>query len=203
MAERGQADLRAVDLQSQVAQEVQSHHFGASLRPPGWAGSTIRAGFALRSHPLGSLPASQSPEPRGGAMSTTYLHSTATTAKPIQPPAFARTRRALIRLQAAQITRRIVDEHSAQPTPSHGRRPAFARLDELTERYAAIGGEPPDLLGRRRSSAPSARSGSGCRPATRTGCAASSTRTDRARPPPRDRWRLQRPAARGSRETPR
>ena len=84
-------------------------------------------------------------------MSTTYLHSTATTAKPIQPPAFARTRRALIRLQAAQITRRIVDELSAQPTPSHGRRPAFARLDELTERYAAIGGEPPDLLGRRRT----------------------------------------------------
>ena len=84
-------------------------------------------------------------------MSTTYLHSTATTAKPIQPLAFARTRRALIRLQAAQITRRIVDELSAQPTPSHGRRPAFARLDELTERYAAIGGEPPDLLGRRRT----------------------------------------------------
>lgn len=32
-------------------------------------------------------------------MSATYLHSTATTTKPIQP-AFARTRRALIRLQA-------------------------------------------------------------------------------------------------------
>ena len=84
-------------------------------------------------------------------MSTTYLHSTATTAKPIQPPAFVRTRRALIRLQAAQITRRIVDELSARPTPSHGRRPAFARLDELTDRYAALGGEPPDLLGRRQT----------------------------------------------------
>jgi len=82
-------------------------------------------------------------------MSTTYLHSPATTAKPIQPPAFARTRRALIRLQAAQITRKIVDELAAQRAPGHARRPAFARLDELTDRYAALGGEPPDLLGRR------------------------------------------------------
>ena len=82
-------------------------------------------------------------------MSTTYLHSTATTAKPIQPPTFARTRRALIRLQAAQITRKIVDELTTQPAPGHARRPAFARLDELTDRYAALGGEPPDLLGRR------------------------------------------------------
>ena len=34
-AERRQAGVRAVDLQSQVAQEVQPHHCGASLRPPG------------------------------------------------------------------------------------------------------------------------------------------------------------------------
>ena len=84
-------------------------------------------------------------------MSTMYLHSTATATTPIQAPVFARTRRALIRLQAAQITRKIVDELSAQPAPRHGRRPAFARLDELTDRYAALGGEPPDLLGRRRT----------------------------------------------------
>jgi hypothetical protein len=84
-------------------------------------------------------------------MSTTYLHTTATTTNPIQPPAFARTRRALIRLQAAHITRKIVDELNTQPAPSHGRQPAFARLDGLTDRYAALGGEPPELLGRRRT----------------------------------------------------
>jgi hypothetical protein len=84
-------------------------------------------------------------------MTATYLQTTATTAKPIQPPAFARTRRALIRLQAAHITGKIVAELNAQPAPGHGRRPAFALLDELTARYAALGGEPPDLLGRRRT----------------------------------------------------
>ena len=97
-------------------------------------------------------------------MSTTYLHSTATTAKPIQPPAFARTRRALIRLQAAQITRRIVDELSAQPTPSHGRRPAFARLDELTERYAASAASRPTCSDGGGRSASSARSGAAAGP---------------------------------------
>ena len=59
-------------------------------------------------------------------MSTTYLHSTATTAKPIQPPAFARTRRALIRLQAAQITRKIVDELT-RPAGAGPRAPASVR----------------------------------------------------------------------------
>ena len=134
-------------------------------------------------------------------MSTTYLHSTATTAKPIQPLAFARTRRALIRLQAAQITRRIVDELSAQPTPSHGRRPAFARLDELTERYAASAASRPTCSDGGGRSASSARSGRGCRLATMSGCAVSSSRD---RPCARTATRsvaTQRPAVRGSRET--
>ena len=72
-------------------------------------------------------------------MTATYLQTTATTAKPIQPPAFARTRRALIRLQAAHVTRQVINELIAQPEPRHGRPPTHARLHALTERYAARG----------------------------------------------------------------
>ena len=80
---------------------------------------------------------------------TTYTSTAATTAKPLRPPAFTRTRRALIRLQAAHTTRQIIRELIAQPEPRHGRRPTSARFQELTDRYAALGGEPSDLLGKR------------------------------------------------------
>ena len=54
----------------------------------------------------------------------------------------AAVRRALIRLQAARTKRRLIDELIAQPLPRYGREPAFARLDRLTARYAALGGDP-------------------------------------------------------------
>ena len=82
---------------------------------------------------------------------TTYTGTAATTAKPLRPPAFTRTRRALIRLQAAHTTRQIIRELIAQPEPRHGRRPTSARFQELTDRYAALGGEPADLLAQRRT----------------------------------------------------
>jgi hypothetical protein len=84
-------------------------------------------------------------------MSATSLHSAATAAKPIRPPAFPQTRRMLIRLRAAQLTRELIDELTDRPEPRHGHRPTFARLDQLTERYAALGGDPSDLLVRRRT----------------------------------------------------
>jgi hypothetical protein len=87
-------------------------------------------------------------------MSTTSLHTTTTTgaaAKPIELPAFTRTRRALIRLQAAHTTRQIITELTARPEPRRGRQPVTARLDALGEAYAALGGDPADLLGRRRT----------------------------------------------------
>jgi hypothetical protein len=85
-------------------------------------------------------------------MSTTTLHTTTgAAAKPIELPAFTRTRRALIRLQAAHTTRQIINELSARPEPRHGHKPATSRLDALSERYTALGGDPVDLLGRRRS----------------------------------------------------
>jgi hypothetical protein len=82
---------------------------------------------------------------------TTVTHTTTAAAKPIALPAFPRTRRALVRLQAAHVTRLVMQELIAQPEPRHGRQPAFVRLDALTERYARLGGEPTDLLGRRRT----------------------------------------------------
>jgi hypothetical protein len=84
-------------------------------------------------------------------MSTTSLHTITTAARPIERPAFTRTRRALIRLQAAHITRQIVNELIARPEPRHGHQPTFVRLRELTDRYAALGGEPSDLLAQRRT----------------------------------------------------
>jgi hypothetical protein len=56
-------------------------------------------------------------------------------------------RRALIRHQARQTTRRIIIEALALHTePRHNRQPLFARLDALQTRYAALGGDPADLL---------------------------------------------------------
>jgi hypothetical protein len=79
-------------------------------------------------------------------------HTIGTTTKRIELPTVTRTRRALIRFQAARVTGQIIRELIAQPEPRHGRPPAHVRLDALTERYAALGGNPADLLGRRRTS---------------------------------------------------
>jgi hypothetical protein len=58
-----------------------------------------------------------------------------------------RARRALIRIQAARSTRRMLRElHAIHTEPTPGRRPPFARLEALTARYEALGGDPSDLL---------------------------------------------------------
>ena len=75
-------------------------------------------------------------------------HTTGTVTGRIELPAFVRTRRALIRFQAARATRQIIDELIAQPEPRCGRPPTDVRLDALSERYATLGGDPADLLGR-------------------------------------------------------
>ena len=55
-------------------------------------------------------------------------------------------RRAHIRLQARSTTRRMVNEMIDRPVPPHGRMPLFARLDALSARYRALGGDPADLV---------------------------------------------------------
>jgi hypothetical protein len=62
-------------------------------------------------------------------------------------PALCAVRRAVIRLQAARTTREMLRELVAVPQPSAVRgTPRFVRLDRLSERYAALGGDPTDLL---------------------------------------------------------
>lgn len=78
-------------------------------------------------------------------MSTTSLPTTHT-ATIMSSPRFAGARRALIRLQAARAGTTIIRELIAETPPRHGREPTFLRLDRLAERYAALGGEPADLL---------------------------------------------------------
>ena len=60
-------------------------------------------------------------------------------------PAFCAVRRAIVRLQAAHTTRAILRELVAIPQPVAGRKALFVRLDVLSERYAALGGDPADL----------------------------------------------------------
>jgi hypothetical protein len=72
----------------------------------------------------------------------------ATTTKRIKLPTLTRTRRALIRFEAAAVTRQIIRELISQPEPRPGQPPAHVRLDALIERYAALGGDPADLLER-------------------------------------------------------
>jgi hypothetical protein len=60
---------------------------------------------------------------------------------------FAAARRAFIRFQGRQTTRRIIIEALALHTePRHNRRPLFVRLEALQTRYSALGGDPTDLL---------------------------------------------------------
>jgi hypothetical protein len=70
------------------------------------------------------IPASPLPVPPGG-------------------PAFARTRRAIIRLQAARLAQRIAE--GLVPAPRPGATPPWVRLDRLTTRYRALGGDPARL----------------------------------------------------------
>ncbi len=80
-------------------------------------------------------------------MSTTSLPTTDTTTRTITLSSrLAGARRALIRLQAARASATIIRELIAETPPRHGREPTFLRLDGLAERYAALGGEPADLL---------------------------------------------------------
>ena len=78
-------------------------------------------------------------------------HTIGTRTRRIELPTVTRTRRALIRYQAARVTSQIIRELIARPEPRHGRPPAHVRLDALTERYVALGGDPADLLGGRRT----------------------------------------------------
>ena len=135
MAERCEGDVRAVDLQSQVAHEVQSHHLGASLRPPDRRDRRFAPGFALRSHPLGSLPASQSPsleEAPCHHLPAQPRHPRCPSSPPPRPsrdPA------------AGGVHGRSRD--ADPPTPSHGRRPAFARLYDGRTRRGHRAAMPP------------------------------------------------------------
>ena len=60
-------------------------------------------------------------------------------------PAVARARRALIRIQAARTTRRMIAELEFHLEPVPGRQPLFVHLDALKARYEALGGDPSDL----------------------------------------------------------
>jgi hypothetical protein len=85
-------------------------------------------------------------------MSVTSLRTTTATTRSFRWPVLAPTRRALLRLQAARVSRQVIDELVDRREPRHGHQPHVARLDELADRYATLGGEPSDLLGRRRTS---------------------------------------------------
>ena len=61
-------------------------------------------------------------------------------------PALAAVRRQVIRLQAARVTRGMIRELVALPQIAAPRKPLFVRLDALQERYAALGGDPGDLV---------------------------------------------------------
>jgi hypothetical protein len=61
-------------------------------------------------------------------------------------PALDAVRRAAIRLQAAHVTRGMIRELVAVPQIAAPRTPLFVRLDALQERYAALGGDPADLV---------------------------------------------------------
>ena len=61
-------------------------------------------------------------------------------------PAFGAVRRGAIRLQAGDVTRRMIRELTAVPQITAPRAPLFVRLDALQERYAQLGGDPADLV---------------------------------------------------------
>ena len=61
-------------------------------------------------------------------------------------PALGAVRRATIRLQAAHVTREMIHELLSLPQLAAPPTPRFARLDELQERYAQLGGDPADLV---------------------------------------------------------
>jgi hypothetical protein len=61
-------------------------------------------------------------------------------------PVLGGVRRAVIRLQAARVTRGMIRELVALPQIAAPRAPLFARLDALQERYAQLGGDPTDLV---------------------------------------------------------
>ena len=60
-------------------------------------------------------------------------------------PAFGRVRRLVVRRQAARVADAMIRDLLAVPQPFAGR-PRFARLDALTARYEALGGDPSDLV---------------------------------------------------------
>ena len=71
----------------------------------------------------------------------------ATAIRASHKPALNAVRRAVIRVQAARTTNEMLRELVAVPQPAAVRgTPRFVRLDELSERYAALGGDPTDLL---------------------------------------------------------
>lgn len=61
-------------------------------------------------------------------------------------PALGAVRRAAIRLQAARVNGRMIRELVTAPQIAAPRTPLFLRLDALQERYAALGGDPADLV---------------------------------------------------------
>jgi hypothetical protein len=80
-------------------------------------------------------------------MSTISPSTTDTATRTITlSPRLAGARRALVRLQAARASTTIIRELIAETPPRHDREPTFLRTDRLAERYAALGGDPADLL---------------------------------------------------------
>ena len=61
-------------------------------------------------------------------------------------PVLGAVRRAVLRLQAAHVTRAMIHELLSAPQLAAPPTPRFARLDALQERYAQLGGDPADLV---------------------------------------------------------
>jgi hypothetical protein len=61
-------------------------------------------------------------------------------------PGLGALRRAAIRLQAAHVSRGMIRELVAVPQTTAPRAPLFARLEQLQERYAQLGGDPAVLV---------------------------------------------------------
>jgi hypothetical protein len=87
------------------------------------------------------------PKPRqtAGAARTTEVVPVSTRTLTSATPALGRARRALIRVQAARTTRRMIAELEFHLEPPPGRQPLFVHLDALKARYEALGGERSDL----------------------------------------------------------
>ena len=81
---------------------------------------------------------------------TVHVHATGGTAgdavEITARPAFATVRRAVIRRRAAHVASGLLREMTAGAPLTAPHKPLFVRLDALQKHYAALGGEPGDLV---------------------------------------------------------